>query len=62
VFGYAFKNYQIGFMAENLLDVYWKEAQFATNSRLQGEPTSVNENHYTPGTPFNIRVNFTLYF
>ncbi len=62
VVGYARKNYQIGFMAENLLNTYWKEAQYATDSQLQGEPTSVNELHYTPGTPFNIRGNFTLFF
>jgi outer membrane receptor protein involved in Fe transport len=62
VFGYIHKNYQIGFMAENLLNVYWKEAQYATDSQLQGEPSSVNELHYTPGTPFNIRGNFSLFF
>jgi outer membrane receptor protein involved in Fe transport len=62
VFGFTHKNYQIGFMAENLLNEYWKETQFATTSRLKGESEAVNEIHYTPGIPFNLRANFTLFF
>ena len=62
VVGYKFKNYQIGLTAENLLNTYWKETQFATESRLKGEPAPVTEIHYTPGTPFNLRGNFTLFF
>jgi outer membrane receptor protein involved in Fe transport len=62
VFGYTTKKFSIGFMAENLLNTYWKEAQYATDSRLQGEPTSVNEVHYTPGTPFNVRANASIFF
>lgn len=62
VAGYKYKNYQIGFTIENLLNTYWKETQFATESRLKGESAPVNEIHYTPGTPFNLRGNFTLFF
>ena len=54
--------YQIGMMIENLFDEQWKEAQFATESRLKGEAEAVNEIHFTPGTPFNLRGNFTLFF
>lgn len=54
--------YQIGAMIENLFDEQWKEAQFATESRLSGETVAVNEIHFTPGTPFNLRGNFTLFF
>jgi outer membrane receptor protein involved in Fe transport len=54
--------YQLGMMIENLFDERWKEAQFAAESRLKGEAESVNEIHFTPGTPFNLRGNFTFYF
>jgi outer membrane receptor protein involved in Fe transport len=63
VFGYQYRDkFQIGFMAENLLDQKWKEAQFATESKLREETEAVEEIHFTPGTPFNLRGNFVLYF
>lgn len=63
VAGYNHKNkYQIGFLIENLFNEDWKEAQFATESRLKGEPAPVDEIHYTPGTPFSLRGNLTFYF
>ncbi|WP_194767146.1 TonB-dependent receptor [Tamlana sp. I1] len=42
----------LGLVIENLFDVDWNETQFATESRLQNEPQSVTEIHFTPGTPF----------
>jgi outer membrane cobalamin receptor len=37
---------------ENLANVEWREAQFATTSRLQGEPPQgVTEVNFTPGNP-----------
>ena len=47
-----FGNLTLGFIIENLLDVEWNETQFATESRLRNEPQSVEEIHFTPGTPF----------
>ena len=47
---------------ENLLNMSWREAQFDTESRLQGEASSISEIHYTPGTPFNVRVGVGLRF
>lgn len=44
-----------GFAIQNLFDVEWNETQFATESRLQNETASVEEIHFTPGTPFFIR-------
>ncbi|BAO56763.1 TonB-dependent receptor [Nonlabens marinus] len=44
-----------GFAVQNLFDVEWNETQFATESRLQNETASVEEIHFTPGTPFFIR-------
>lgn len=62
VIGYTQKKYQLGFTAENLLNRYWKEAQYGTESQLHGEPAPVTEVHYTPGTPFNLRAYCTLFF
>lgn len=44
--------WEFGLNAQNLLNEAWKEAQFETESRLQGEIEPVTEIHYTPGTPF----------
>jgi outer membrane receptor protein involved in Fe transport len=59
---YTHKKYQVGITVENLLNRPWNEAQFATESRLQNEPTSVTEIHYTPGTPIFIRGNISVFF
>lgn len=52
---YSFKNVTIGIVAENIFDVEWNEAQFATESRLQNETEPVEEIHFTPGVPFFVR-------
>ncbi len=44
-----------GIAIENLFDVDWNETQFATESRLSFEDESVEEIHFTPGTPFFIQ-------
>ncbi|MDX1666953.1 MAG: TonB-dependent receptor plug domain-containing protein [Saprospiraceae bacterium] len=49
---YAFDRLQLGVAIDNLFDVEWREAQFATESRLARESRSVEEIHFTPGTPF----------
>ncbi len=59
---YTFKNYTIGLSAENVTNRQWKEAQFATESRLQGENAPVTEIHYTPGTPFFLKTKFSVAF
>jgi outer membrane receptor protein involved in Fe transport len=51
-----------GFSIENLFDQEWNEAQFATQSRLENEVTSVEELHFTPGTPFFIKGKVTFRF
>ena len=57
------KNYQIGLTVQNLLNNdNWNEAQFDTESRLQQEEDAVSELHYTPGSPFSLRGNFSVYF
>ena len=60
--GYQFKNYNFGVNIENLFNTDWNETQFATESRLQDEPASVEEIHFTPGTPFSLRAFFKVNF
>ena len=48
---------------ENLFDVTWNEAQFATTSRLQGEPNGgITDLNYTPGAPFGVIAGFRWIF
>jgi hypothetical protein len=62
VANYTRPRFQIGATAENLLNLAWNEAQFATDSQLRGEMTSVNELNFTPGTPFFIKLNASVFF
>lgn len=47
---------------DNLFDVAWNEAQFATTSRLRGEPAAVTDLHFTPGAPRTIQVSVAYAF
>ncbi len=60
--GYQLKNVTLGIQVQNLFDVDWNETQFATESRLQNETASVEEIHFTPGTPFFIKGTLTVNF
>ncbi|WP_035567834.1 TonB-dependent receptor [Hymenobacter sp. IS2118] len=63
VLSYTQPRFQIGATAENLLNVDWNEAQFANPSRLRGQTTPVEEQlHFTPGTPFFVKVNASVFF
>jgi len=53
---YKARRYKIGLVIENLTNIEWNEAQFATESRLFDETESVEELHYTPGTPFAAKI------
>lgn len=59
---YSMKRFTIGVAIENVLNSEWKEAQFATESRLRDEPASVEEIHFTPGTPFSAKGTITYKF
>ena len=61
---YTKHKYEIGVAMENMLNVKWNEAQFATESRLKNEPigSSVTELNFTPGTPFFIRAKLAVFF
>ncbi|MDY0779780.1 TonB-dependent receptor [Tenacibaculum sp. IB213877] len=56
------KNITLGFSIENLFNTNWKETQFATESRLRNESSSVEEIHFTPGTPFLAKAKVTYSF
>ncbi|OYU84427.1 MAG: TonB-dependent receptor [Flavobacterium sp. BFFFF2] len=59
---YDYKNINFGIVIENILNTKWNETQFATNSRLQNETQSVDEIHFTPGTPFFMKAKMTYRF
>ena len=52
---YSFNKVSVGLIVENLFDVDWNEAQFATESQLKDEVAPVEELHFTPGVPFFVR-------
>ena len=52
----------IGFSIQNLFNTKWKETQFATESRLKNEINPVEEIHFTPGTPFNLKGQIVYRF
>ncbi|WP_298732838.1 TonB-dependent receptor [uncultured Chitinophaga sp.] len=54
--------YELGLTAQNLFDVRWKETQFDTESRLQHEAAPVSEIHFTPGTPFFLKISASYLF
>ena len=59
---YEWKNVDLNLAIENLFDVEWNETQFATESRLANESNSVEEIHFTPGTPFYIKAGLVYKF
>lgn len=59
---YTKGHYNVGLSIQNLFNVRWKETQFDTESRLKGEKESVEEIHFTPGTPFFGRVSLAYSF
>ena len=59
---YDYKSVTFGLSIENLFNTEWNETQFATESRLKNEPDSVEEIHFTPGTPFFMKAKVTYRF
>lgn len=60
--GAAFGRARLVFAVDNLFNVEWNEAQFATTSRLRGETLAVTELHFTPGAPRTIRAGVEVRF
>ncbi len=59
---YRYKDFDFGISIQNLFNTAWNETQFATESRLKDEPAPVEEIHFTPGTPFNIKASVQYRF
>ena len=59
---YQYKNINFGVAVENIFNTEWNETQFATESRLQNESNSVEEIHFTPGTPFFMKGKINYNF
>ena len=59
---YQLNNWSFGIIIENLFDTEWNETQFLTESRLFNEPQSVEEIHFTPGSPLFIRGKVSVSF
>lgn len=54
-------NVRVHATIDNVFDVVWNEAQFATTSRLAGE-SAVTELHFTPGSPRSIQAGVAYRF
>lgn len=59
---YHYKQFIYAINAENILNKKWNEAQFATETRLKGEKSSVTELCYTPGNPMNFQFSVSYKF
>ena len=59
---YTWRKWTAGIIIQNLFNTKWNETQFATESRLRNETTSVDEIHFTPGTPFAVRGKVSVRF
>lgn len=62
VVNYTKPKFELGMAIQNLFDVKWKETQFDTKSKLQNETVPVSEIHFTPGTPFFMKIHITFFF
>ena len=62
VLSYTTRRLQVGATVENLFNVQWNQAQFDTESQLRTEAAPVSELHFTPGTPFYLKLNASVFF
>jgi len=59
---YTYKKFRFGVSVQNIMNKEWMEAIFYDESRLQGEPTGVEDYHFTPGTPRYFKGSITYSF
>ncbi|MES2704336.1 MAG: TonB-dependent receptor [Bacteroidota bacterium] len=66
VINYSTRRYELGLQVQNLFNVAWREAQFATETRLASEVANglpaVEDVCYTPGTPIFLKLTATYKF
>lgn len=59
---YTRKRYELGLTVENLLNRRWDEYAVEQVARLRGEPASVDQMSFTPGTPFFAKFRVAFFF
>jgi hypothetical protein len=59
---YTIGNVTFGAIIENLFNVKWREAQFATETLIKGDTEPITDICFTPGTPFALRGTVTFRF
>lgn len=59
---YTIGRFNLSVAVRNVLNQEWNETQFATESRLQTETDSVEEIHFTPGSPRAFETSLTYRF
>jgi outer membrane receptor protein involved in Fe transport len=63
VFRYRRGPVEVGLILENLGDTHWESAEYFFASRLPGEPAEgVEDLHFVPGNPRNVRVALAYHF
>jgi hypothetical protein len=55
--GARWRDIEVGVDVLNLTNTTWREAQFATTSRLRGERAPVTDIDFTPGWPFTLMAH-----
>lgn len=60
---YSFNShFTVGCAVENLFNVKWREAQFATETFIKGDTEPITDICFTPGTPFSLRGSISYRF
>ncbi len=60
--GARWRDVELGVDAMNLFNATWREAQFATTSRLAWEPAAITGISYTPGWPLTLLAHATYFW
>lgn len=60
--GARWRDVEVGVDVLNVLNRTWREAQFATTSRLAFEPAPVTDVDYTPGWPFTAMAHVSYFW
>jgi hypothetical protein len=59
---YTKSRYQFGRSIENLTNTKCNEFEADQVTRLKGEPASIDQMSFTPGTPFDAILEITVFF
>lgn len=62
IFSYNRAKWGANFQINNLFNVKWNEAQFATETQLKNEAAPTTDITYTPGNPFGIKMGIFYKF